>query len=366
MGNKEFLCTLRPLGEYFLGGERTFRFDDMKKEEKDGKIDYYIVSEDMPSQTTLLGALRFLVLEKAGQLSDTFRDTSKAEAQRKLVGAHGFLLDSRKEKANYGAIEEIGPLFLLTEKGRRLIPAPLNTRKGATSYAPFSSMYPCRTEMGADTLLPGTEDYEAKAGLPKSFLDLEDGTLTKRSEIFSEKEHTRIKKMSDKQGFFKKVCKSLAPGCSFAFHCRASEDALPEKAVVYVGQDKSAFAFSARAVKDGESKEALLEKIGKLTKGEVDAAVFYAASDALADMDAETQKQFLFYVLQKRPFRNMVAGNTKGCYRDSVEKSNLYQMIRAGSVFYVRRDCREAFLKQVTAPGAYQIGLNVMVEIGGK
>ena len=366
MKSREYLCTLRPLGEYFLGGERTFRFGDTTGQ--DGKVDYYIKSEDLPSQTTILGILRFLVLQKAGQLSDSYRDTSKAEQQRKLIGSNGFLYENRASQADYGSIEELGPLFLLGKGNNRLIQTPLNkTHRQNEVYKPFQSMYRCRTDLGPDSLLPDTEDYAAKEGLPDSFLDIDskDGKLVPRNEIFTETEHTRIKKSSKEEGFFKKVYKSLRDEYTFAFYCRTQEGVLPESTVVYAGQDKSAFAFTSRPVEGSEGKEGFLNNICNLPKGSEEASVFYAASDILADLDSALKKTLLYCVLQTRPFRNMKAGGKASCYRDSMKKSPLYKMIRKGSVFYVRQDCRDDFVRLLTLPGAQQIGLNTIVEMGG-
>lgn len=365
MESKEYLCTLRPLGEYFLGGERNFLFGDVTGQ--DGKIDYYIRSEELPSQTTILGILRFLVLQKAGQLSDSYRDRSKVEQQQMLIGSNGFRYEKRDSQNDYGVIEEIGSLFLMSKDNHRLIRTPLNKslRKDEV-YEPFHSMYRCKTDLGADSLLPDAEEYAVKKGVPDSFLDVDDkdGRLVLRGEMFTETEHTRIKKSSKEEGFFKKVYMSLDKEYTFAFYCRTQEGALPESTVVYAGQDKSAFAFTARPVEGGAGQEEFMRTIASLPKGIEDATVFYALSDIIADLDEKLRKKLLYCVMQTRPFRNMRAGKNPSCYRDSMEKSQLYKLVRAGSVFYVRQECREEFVQQMEITGAQQIGLNTIVEMG--
>ena len=45
-----------PIEPYFLGNERSFGFDK-------GNIRYYAESKEMPSQSTILGTLRYLGLK---------------------------------------------------------------------------------------------------------------------------------------------------------------------------------------------------------------------------------------------------------------------------------------------------------------
>ncbi|MEG2717669.1 MAG: hypothetical protein RR961_10055, partial [Eubacterium sp.] len=57
----DYIITFTPEEPYFLGNERTFSFGDNKdKQQRSGK--YHIESDKIPSQTTLLGTLRYLLL----------------------------------------------------------------------------------------------------------------------------------------------------------------------------------------------------------------------------------------------------------------------------------------------------------------
>ena len=64
-----YLVTLKPLEPYFFGGERTFSFGERANKEIVTYSNYFIKSEDLMSQTTLLGALRFLILKMNGKLN---------------------------------------------------------------------------------------------------------------------------------------------------------------------------------------------------------------------------------------------------------------------------------------------------------
>ena len=78
----EHLITLEPMGPYFFGGERTFGFGRKNYQ----KAPYYIVSETIPSQPTLFGALRYIILSRNNALWGQPNE-SRAEA---FVGKESF------------------------------------------------------------------------------------------------------------------------------------------------------------------------------------------------------------------------------------------------------------------------------------
>jgi hypothetical protein len=55
---QSYLLTLEPMEPYFFGNEKTFSFDP--KSPADNR--YFIKSERLPMQTTILGALRYLLM----------------------------------------------------------------------------------------------------------------------------------------------------------------------------------------------------------------------------------------------------------------------------------------------------------------
>lgn len=383
-----YFCTLKPLGEYFLGGERTFGFRGRGKKDGEvkGKNEYYIRSEEIPSQATVFGALRFLVLLAHGKLNDEDSGVivDRAETES-LIGANGFSIDHWREENSYGLIESIGPVFLWEEKSKTpLIPTPLNhkvndeNKKENEIYRPFSlSGVPVYSDQGEGGLLP--TDYVAKDGIASSFLRLEkDGTgkIVRRNDIFGGQEHTRIfidraENGSQEKSFFKKEYKYLKQAkdasYAFGFYCKAAEGAFPNgDAVVYLGQDKSPFLFRWEQFEG----EALFERALPLNPGPLPEGIhaYYVCSDTLV---TENFPQNVAYaVISRRQIRTLVTRGRADMpdeerrrnYRDRRYPSRLYQLIRAGSVLYLRGDdpvpAGERTLKKV--------GFNYIVEIGGK
>ena len=60
-GVKKYLVTFKPVEPYFFGNEKNFAFRGQEKQMQLSNS-YFIRSEKMPAQTTLLGVLRYLLL----------------------------------------------------------------------------------------------------------------------------------------------------------------------------------------------------------------------------------------------------------------------------------------------------------------
>lgn len=377
MSEKEYFCTLTPMGEYFLGGERTFAFGE--NDTGDAKKDYFIESENLPSQATVFGTLRFLILQKAGLLSNGHADESRREEQARLVGEDGFSVG--RADAPYGKLYHLSPIFLL-RGGKRYIRTPLNHKipekkenkeeKTAVTYCPFvMKPFSGLTDLEEGTLLPS--DYVAKDGLFDGFLCLDGEThsVISNDDIFKGLEHTRIAKTQDDKAFVKKVYKHFnkekdMPFFRIAFYCTAEENVLPEEGIVYLGQDKSTFHFTCVEASEKTGTEKTLQDAVAALPATADTSVFYALSDVYMDIDEETEKLFAFSVVQKRPFRTMETQRGADSFRGSRRKSALYQLVRAGSVFYVRPGKEDDFRRLTENAAMTRIGLNFVQQLGGK
>ncbi len=117
----KYLVRFKPLDLFFFGGENKYR------PRKDGnkikfEADYFLRSEKFPQQTTILGALRYLILQENGQIP--IQDEQKS---KNLVGEHGFRINNNNNKNhkqnNYGLIEKLSPVYLQW-KGGYYMPTP--------------------------------------------------------------------------------------------------------------------------------------------------------------------------------------------------------------------------------------------------
>ena len=397
-----YRCSFTPLAGYFFGGERNFPFGNQSLNEKK---DYYVSSEDFPSQATIWGTIRFMLLEKAGLLNNGVSASDPADPallkrQEALIGCNGFSMSLKDAVNPYGILKNVTPLFIFDKRtGSRLIQAPLNHRvqigkdamdrdpdKGTDAdsaaqdnqkekYTPLKMEYRkgmC-TDLGEDALLP--EDYTAKSGLTDKFLSLDDNnTLVKRNDVIGVLTQTRIARGLEQGGLFKMEYKYLKG--EYAFSVMAEVD-IPEDMLssgeedqpfckfgtVFMGMDKSVFCYEVTEIEKRtyEDLENDIKKIRMTDRDDIN--VFYAASDCYKKMEQLTPS--LFWILQKKNLRTLEKQDGKD-YHSSMKKSRLYQMIKAGSVFYVKKDkaAEEEFLAQFAYPGLSQIGFNHVLKTG--
>ena len=369
----EYFCTLKPVEPYFLGGERNFLFDEQPTD----KVDYYLTSEDIPQQSTIVGLLRYLMLAKAGLLSDTYYGADQERKQKvradnaaihsqqtELIGRQGFFYEADKPRQDYGKLYEVSPLFLLNAEEHRMVRTPLNHVTGQKAYQPFAMERGFVTEKNVETLLP--VNFTAKDWLTDSFVDLDtaEHNLTESDDIFQSQEHTRIGRGEEEKGYFKQVYKYLTEGYKFGFYCRAEAGALPETDIVYLGQGKSAFQFTAEKTDGGKQAE-FFGKIQALP-GCDKADVYYAVSDLFLNLTAEENAQFAYTIIEKKQFRTLNSTADAASYRASRKKSALFQLIRAGSVFYLPKGHADVLSSTLEQAGLQQAGFNHVEKLGGK
>lgn len=365
-----YLCTLKPVGDYFFGGEHIF---DLYGEEKS----YFIRSERMPNQSTLVGVLRFLVLSGKRVLDDIKTPNNQAvkAKQAELIGKQGFSIDQAcKGRMDYGAILSLSPVFLMSSTksrtlGHRWFPTPLNHVKGTGVYSPFEMVGKKHTDISRESILP--VDYNAKKGLTDSYLDIDDDThpvieCAGDDPVFSYKEYTRISRNNPENGYFKKECVHLRDDLEIAFYCEMGKaDMLPEREAVYLGQDKSAFIFRSKELdpsEDGSPIKSLTDRLSRLP-GCSCAGLYYAASDIYLPKGVDGQ-DLLYSIVKKKSFRTLNTA-TGSDYRSSKKRSPEYQMIHAGSVFYLSPGSTGGIIRDADTIGMKQVGFSFLVRLEG-
>src|ERR1035437_5105326 len=103
MSMTKFLIRLKPLTPYFFGGENTFG---------DNNQSYYVRSNYLPQQTTLLGFLRYELLLQNKLLGT---DPEKKD-WKSLIGKKSFQKENGAYISEFGAIKKISPVFLSSEQ----------------------------------------------------------------------------------------------------------------------------------------------------------------------------------------------------------------------------------------------------------
>jgi CRISPR-associated protein Cmr3 len=95
----KYLICLKPLTPYFFGGENTFGNDNQN---------YFVRSNYLPQQTTLLGFLRYELLLQNNLLGTNPKESDWAS----LIGEKSFQKENDSFISEFGAIKKISPVFL--------------------------------------------------------------------------------------------------------------------------------------------------------------------------------------------------------------------------------------------------------------
>lgn len=369
MGNKFYKCTLKPTDIYFFGQDDRFS--------KDETASYYLVSKNKPSQLALLGIARFMVLLEKKQLIGD--DNSSEDIRNKLIGTYKPMQNSASDNSDgpFGVIKSISPLFI-EKDGTLLIKTPLDhcTKEDCCDneekyYTPMK-MSSAQTEYGS-AIVP--TNYLAKEGITRSYMD-ETGKLYPEDKIFGSKEITRVARKRDKDGellmkdnaFFKKKYCYMNKGYSFVFYIEAEEKNLPNRGIVYMGQEKSSFEFEIH--EDDDWKEKIKTFKGILSKGmAVDGYKrFYALSDFYIDNNHNKIKDYISFSIVTHSNAKFISDNRNSCYINGENgkrftESNLYNFVNAGSVYFVKDDKADEFDKSIKSfKDLENTGLNYFIE----
>ena len=264
----KYLIKLKPLEPYFFGGERTFGFGKKTKQ----KQPYYIVSEYTPSQPTLFGTLRYIILAQNNALilqnDDKKEKDKKLDKLKELVGEKSFSFEKARngERQDFGKIKKISPLFLIKDE-KWYIRTPFNHNPGPqnaqnSNYTPFTmeKMEFLSVTSGDNTSLFPV-NYKAKNGYGGGYVSLDENLdiipeykifqSVVRTGIDSHRTDDNTQGINDENSFFKKERKMLQKDYSFAFIAEVEDSLSAGETVVFMGQDKSPFHCSITEVDKG-------------------------------------------------------------------------------------------------------------------
>lgn len=340
-----YLVKMTPIEPYSFGGDQNFKYKD---EALTGKESYFVRSKELPEQTTVLGMLRYLILQNQGLLKTSFSyDTQEKGKMDVCIGPASFAY-SKKDEQDFGFIKSISPVFITNEERHIIVKNPFHN-KADKGYDPMKMGEETETSYGKISL-PAKGEYDAKRGHAYGYINLSTGAI--EEDLFKTENTVGNRKSEnpkeDSDGFFKREMKVLKEGYSFAVYVEA--DKLPEKSIVYMGKKKSAFF-----VETAEGKSNQLEKT---------VSEYFSTGDtwyyALSDIVLQKPMHFnQFSIVEEKYQRNLETIHENG--RARRRKSEVrYHLIESGSVFYMDEPTFDEH------KNAEQIGYNKVVKLGGK
>lgn len=372
-----YLVTFKPAEPYYFGNEKSLSYKGQKNGGKFGSL-YFVRSEQMPSQSTLLGALRYLVFQASHN-----------------IGNASFNLDQESNtKADFGDIKKLSPVFI-ARSGERLIPTPLDHQGSDTHYTPLREYQTITT---ADGMKLYALAYDAKIGLTGTFLNV-DSTTTENAEaaelvdnknIFGTDIRVGINLGSARDGFFKKEYAFLKNDYAFALYAQIDQEMPNSPVPVFLGQGKSAFSVtfqeqlpdaierfeqtvrSRLLLNENEGAEPFRkfrDSDGKELAGE--RSFLYFLSDAIVPQSL--YENTLFAIVKTKEYRAFTTA-MEGERVRVTKGQKLHHLVKAGSILIVPGDCfsdkaqgeceKPSKLDELKNPYAETIGMNTV--IGGR
>ena len=189
-----YLIKLTPLDKFFFGQKKTFGDDN---------ANYFVYSSHFPQQTTLLGLLRYQLLQIAGE--EVFKDNKIQDEHKagELIGKQNFS-PFVKDKLQFGIIQSLSPVFIIDKKkdeGKEEYFLPVGKRfQKKKEKAPYSLLHlSCEDECppifeSRESQKEKEEAYDPKKGLASCWLSSKSHTLLNEEDFFTKDERIGIRK----------------------------------------------------------------------------------------------------------------------------------------------------------------------------
>lgn len=392
-----------PLEEYFFGDEGSFT---SKIEESK----YFLISKDMPSQTTVFGLMRYMGLKHVkGDFDYTFLEKKENEEH---IGKYAFDMEKATENCfenTYGKIKRMSSVFIHENNGgisRIYVSLPKDAsnemkeneenkkqgddRKNYTSILK-DKLTTIKTGNG-NKLLP--ENFNHKKGILNGYISIDGGYCYKNKEIreengngnkilteifrsikrsniriYDEEEREKNDKMSS---LFKREYKNfhnnLEGKFSFGVFLETDfeDDFVKENfnRIIGMGLGNKKFKVTAEKTDEIEKKARLNEdfilKVDKIFKNhpQKDKLIYFISPTYIKDSNKIIEDSLFSSIStttnrpQKRKEDNTIS-----------KIKELYRMIEAGSIILVEDS--EKFLREIDSCAMKKIGYNHFY-IGGK
>lgn len=333
-----YMIRLKPVGEYFFGGEVTFG--------EGSEQNYYVHSNRLPQVSTLLGVVRYEILRQRNLLSYDVKNKDVLDKVGKLIGHQGFTMIQGVD--GYGIIHQLSPLFVeRRETGRFYTPMPLDYKQDVK----FDDGTPCAFSSSCvQKKAVRIAGYDAKNKNNYRYWVSGDGEELAEEKIFYEREQIGITKNgrnpNEKDAFFKMVAEGLRDGFNFAFTLETAEPIEEVCRLVVVGGNRSMFTMSISRMEP--QKEDYFQAYFKVLRR--DGRLLLLGDAFLTD---EERDRLPFFWAVSQCNRYIVTPHAKGHGWDKPRKTKLYRLLARGGVIYASKAPSPTYLNCV--------GLNIFI-----
>lgn len=352
MTEYNYKISLRPIDDYYFGGERTFGGWNDKEQRN-----YFAYSNKYPQQTSIMGLVRYLLLEAKGLLPLDLNNRKEADS---LIGENSFDPGTIAQSQDFGSIKKISPLYIGKEDAlfRFAHPLGLNTldfledRKTLVNEQIMNTI-PSVKEFDPKEYYPDL--FVPDRHVPKEFLDekkgknIEDKQCVFSETVFKGQHQIGIQKGADKEGFFKQEFFRLKSDFEFVFFVNIKElpkDTILKNSIVFFGGEQRQFRVNIASTGENEVPKFSHKKEGlKIT----------LLSDALVNEEILSHCRFALVDVQE--FR------TGKFYANGYQfkgKSNKINLLKRGGILFAKDETSKTkvcdFLDH--PPNYIQLGFN--------
>ncbi|MEL6676284.1 MAG: type III-B CRISPR module-associated Cmr3 family protein [Bacteroidota bacterium] len=334
-----YLVKLRPHSHYYFGGEYGLGEGDRRN--------YLVFSRQWPQQTTLLGMVRYRLLQAKGWLAEPGKPIPDKEAAASLIGEKGFRLPTEeqglKNPQDFGVIKKLSPIFLMKKDESYLRAYPASALDA--SPIPKASIWRGGSQEAFQAAYV-LKDFDPKKGLSQKLYGQTSGDCLKSGEPFQEEPQIGIHKHGTEQAFYKQTFYRMAQDWTFAFYLTVEdcEVNLAESVAIPFGGEKCLFQWQATRLEAGLPSELSFsypsadgaaeslppkEKILLLSDA-------WVPHEVLAQCDFAITQTVDFRFLQTNLKKTTsYAEISQGEQKDGIiSKSGKYSLIAAGSVLF--------------------------------
>ena len=390
---KKYLIKLTPIDKYFFGGETTFGAV--------GSSNYLVKSNYFPQQTGLLGMLRYELLLQNNLLSPGSGRKLDSRAID-LIGEKSFRVEPDN---NFAVIHSLSPTYIVDDKGDFLMPNPYfisDDNKCSQFEIEFSnsdskeeiipSVFQCddkgeRIKKDNKNLYFDPKDELFNGFISKKsavkyqytpevdemgdfiFDDRKDHTDYKEY-IFYPEEQIGIHKEGDDESFYKQTSMRMRKGFSMAFFAEIDvrDDYKFESNTIFMGGEQSAFKMDME-----EFNSDLKFDFKPLIKNETELKIRTILLQSHSYISPKIYDNCIFAITETMDFRFLVSSvrETENYYRldrkskdeRQLFKSEKFNLVKSGSLFFVKDANFDKVVEEIENPCFQQIGYNHYTEI---
>ncbi|MEI6139080.1 MAG: type III-B CRISPR module-associated Cmr3 family protein [Mariniphaga sp.] len=397
-----YLIKLFPIDRFYFGNDVTFGPDN---------TNYFVRSVHFPQQTTLLGMLRYYLLQQNNLLDEKGKvNSTPTLVPENLIGNSGF---DATPKLEFGIIKKLSPVFisgpdgeyfvqsrefglqwqedeLNGDKRQELVPLKVRKGHGKNSFSEHDIHY--FEGFNAKTEIPDLL-VNARTGQMRFFEYKEELKDNPMNGIFIPNEQVGIRlqkkqqeKSANEKGFYKQIGYTLLTDYSFAFYAEMNVESDPkfDDGFVRMGADQSWFRLSKSTAKGTDQsilknftidmkKKSLVNNLFNkvndfdkkvvllsdcyLTKDEYDNCPFASVSTVPFRFIKITTKEGKNTEEKRKIF------SLKGAGLKLIKSEEYITLLKKGSVLYVNsKEEKEELIKNLTLNQAfYQIGYNYAI-----